>query len=302
MWKDFFYFSRTERQGILILTILITLVCTISWFMPARDTEIKDNPESEKEYETFITSIKKREHSPKSNNADHFSQKHKIVLASFDPNTADSSTFLSLGLPSWMAGNILRYRAKGGNFRKPEDLRKIYGLTEKQYKTLLPYISISTAEKHRVKDTIRLLTHKKAQDSLQYYKYPTGTVIDLNQSDTIEFKKIPGIGSAIARMIVGYRKQLGGFYKVEQLQDIHLPVDKLCTWFSVEEGGTLRMNLNKTEIERLKAHPYINFYQAKAIVEYRRKKGKIQNLDQLKLYEEFSEKDLERISPYVCFE
>ena len=147
MWKDFFYFSRTERQGILILTILITLVCTISWFMPARDTEIKDNPESEKEYETFITSIKKREHSPKSDNADHFSQKHKIVLASFDPNTADSSTFLSLGLPSWMAGNILRYRAKGGNFRKPEDLPKIYGLTEKQYKTLLPYFSISTAEK-----------------------------------------------------------------------------------------------------------------------------------------------------------
>lgn len=65
-------------------------------------------------------------------------------------------------------------------------------------------------------------------------------------------------------MIVGYRKQLGGFYKVEQLQDIHLPVDKLCTWFSVEEGGTLRMNLNKTEIERLKAHPYINFYPGKS--------------------------------------
>lgn len=65
MWKDFFYFSRTERQGILILTILITLVCTISWFMPARDTEIKDNPESEKEYETFITSIKNGSTPPK---------------------------------------------------------------------------------------------------------------------------------------------------------------------------------------------------------------------------------------------
>ena len=71
MWKDFFYFSRTERQGILILTILITLVCTISWFMPARDTEIKDNPESEKEYETFITSIKKRE-----NRIDFFRSQH----------------------------------------------------------------------------------------------------------------------------------------------------------------------------------------------------------------------------------
>lgn len=302
MWKDFFYFSRTERQGILILTILVTLVCTISWFMPARDTEIKDNPEFEEEYEAFIASIETREHSLKGDKVNHLPQKHEAVFTSFDPNTADSSTFLSLGLPSWMAGNILRYRAKGGHFRKPEDFRKIYGLTEKQYSALLPYISIFTTETYRVKDTIRLLPRRETQDSLQYYKYPAGTMIDLNQSDTTELKRIPGIGSAIARMIVGYRKQLGGFYKVEQLQDIHLSVDKLCTWFSVKEGNTLRMNLNKTGIERLKAHPYINFYQAKVIVEHRRKKGKIQSLEQLKLYEEFSEKDLERISPYVCFE
>ncbi|WP_455586968.1 ComEA family DNA-binding protein [Bacteroides sp.] len=301
MWKDFFYFSRTERRGVLILAVLIVLVCTASWFIPTKDvTDIKEDPDFEKEYTEFIASIKEREHSQNTNYKRVPFQQRKVVLAPFDPNTADSVSFLNLGLPSWMAGNILRYRAKGGKFRQPADFRKVYGLTEEQYTTLSPYISI--AEKFAFKDTIRLLSRRKAQDTLLHYKYPAGTVINLNQADTTELKKIPGIGSAIARMIVGYRKQLGGFYKVEQLQDIHLSVDKLHEWLAVNENGTQRINLNKVGIERLKAHPYINFYQAKIIVEYRKKKGKIQSLEQLKLYEEFSEKDFERISPYICFE
>lgn len=301
MWKDFFYFSRTERRGVLILAVLIVLVCTASWFIPTKDVaDIKEDPDFEKEYTEFIASIKEREHSQNTSYKRVPFQQRKVVLAPFDPNTADSVSFLNLGLPSWMAGNILRYRAKGGKFRQPADFRKVYGLTEEQYTTLLPYISI--AEKFAFKDTIRLLSRREAQDTLLHYKYPTGTVIDLNQADTTELKKIPGIGSAIARMIVGYRKQLGGFYKVEQLQDIHLSVDKLHEWLAVNENGTQRINLNKAGIERLKAHPYINFYQAKIIVEYRKKKGKIQSLEQFKLYEEFSEKDFERISPYICFE
>ena len=55
------------------------------------------------------------------------------------------------------------------------------------------------------------------QDTL--FKYQPGTVINLNEADTTELKKVPGIGSAIARMIVNYRTQLGGFYKIEQLQE-----------------------------------------------------------------------------------
>ena len=67
-------------------------------------------------------------------------------------------------------------------------------------------------------------------------------------------------------------------------------------------GTTQRINLNKAGIERLRAHPYINFYQAKVIVEYRKKKRTLKSLKQLSLYEEFTTQDLERISHYVCFE
>lgn len=302
MWKDFFYYSRTERQGIIILVALIILTCIASWFIPPREVpEVEDSQEFEKEYADFIASLKEKEPQKEVNYKNRLYEKRKVILASFDPNTADSITFLDLGLPGWMAKNILKYRAKGGRFHKQSDFRKVYGLTEEQYATLKPYISIADMPKKR--DTIRLLSHhREASDTLQYYKYPSGTIIGLNQADTTELKKIPGIGSAIARMIVGYRKKLGGFYKIEQLQDIHLDADKLQEWLFVNESETRRIDLNKAGIERLRAHPYINFYQAKVIVEYRKKKGQIKSLKQLRLYDEFSEKDFERISPYISFD
>jgi DNA uptake protein ComE-like DNA-binding protein len=46
----------------------------------------------------------------------------------------------------------------------------------------------------------------------------------------------------------------------------------------------------------------MDFYKAKAILEYRRKRGNIKGLSRLSLFEEFTEKDLQRLSPYLSFE
>ncbi|WP_407707856.1 helix-hairpin-helix domain-containing protein [Bacteroides helcogenes] len=224
----------------------------------------------------------------------------------FNPNTADSTTFRRLGLPDWMTRNILRYRSRGGKFRKAEDFKKIYGLTEKQYLALLPCLRI--AEEDLTREMPRPLYAAPATESLignrqaENYKYPPGTVINLNRADTAELKKIPGIGSNIARLIASYRQRLGGFCRIEQLQEIRLNYQQLQPWFHIDSRELRRINLNRAGIEGLRSHPYINFYQAKAFVEYRKKKGVLCSLKPFALYEEFSETDLERISPYVCFE
>ena len=98
------------------------------------------------------------------------------------------------------------------------------------------------------------------------------------------------------------RRLLGGFYQIEQLEEIRLKVEKLRSWFSVDATQIHRININKASVERMMHHPYINFYQAKAIVEYRKKKGSLTSLKPFSLYEEFTKADLERISHYVCFE
>ena len=197
-----------------------------------------------------------------------------------------------------MVKNILHYRNKQGKFRYPEDFRKIYGLTEEQYRTLYPYIQIT--KDFSSKDTVRLLTAQSVQrDTLM--KYLPGTIISLNSADTTELKKIPGIGSSIARMMVNYRERLGGFFRIEQLQEIHLKAEKLRPWFSIDIQQTRRINLNKAGMERMLHHPYINYYQAKVIIEYRKKKGSLKSLKQLSLYEEFTPIDLERLEPYICY-
>lgn len=300
MWKDFFYFTRMERQGIIVLAVLIALVFTACWLVSSQEEVIvTDTGKFEKDYADFVASIEERK---KKQNADYKNdfRERKVVLSPFDPNTTDSIGFLDLGLPSWMAKNILRYRAKGGKFRVPEEFKKIYGLTEEQYAILLPYIYINDASVER--DTVRLLARESQRDSTKVYKYPSGTVIDLNEADTTELKKIPGIGSGIARMIVGYRRQLGGFYDIEQLKEIQINTRELRPWLMIGKNKIQQLNLNKASIERLRAHPYINFYQAKVMVEYRKKKGSLKSLKQLALYEEFTEEDLKRISHYICFE
>ena len=153
---------------------------------------------------------------------------------------------------------------------------------------LVKDLDTSRQTKNLNKLLIRILLHLQVEFS--------------NRADTAELKKIPGIGSGIARLIVNYRQRLGGFYQIEQLQEIHLNYRQLQAWFTVTPSEIRRINLNRVGIERLRHHPYINFYQAKALVEYRKKKGALHSLKPFTLYEEFTESDLERLSPYVCFE
>lgn len=299
MWKDFFYFTKTERQGILLLLVLIVAICGVTIYFETAEahTPIETDERLKQAYETFLSQLKEKEIATHA----YTNQRKKtpiVRLQPFDPNTADSTLFTELGLPQWMIKNILNYRKKKGHFRKPEDFKKIYGLTAEQYQTLLPYITIQVTEAiHPEKSLFRPQATKR--DTL--FKYPIGTTVDLNKADTTELKKIPGIGSYTAHAIIAYRNKLGHYYSVDQLEEIRLIADKLRPWFTVKEDETPLLNLNKCSLEKLMRHPYINFYQAKAIIEYRRKKGELKSLKQLALYEEFTPADFARMSHYVCF-
>lgn len=305
----FFFFTRWERRALIIMALIATGLVVVAlfqsgWEEPAPDADGTGEQE-EAAYREFCAGLlrQEREQQERAERRRETWQWQETPLTPFpfDPNTADSLTFRRLGLPPWMARNIGLYRAKGGKFRRPEDFRKIYGLTDEQYAALRPFIAIAPQDSARP----RVWVPADSTDGLRPQpvpKYEPGTVVDLNRADTLRLKMIPGIGSGIARLICGYRQQLGGFYRIEQLAEINLDHHQLASWFSIDTTAIKRINLNRAGVDRLRRHPYFNFYQARVIVEHRRKNGPLESLKPLSLYEEFTAADLERISHYVCFE
>ena len=302
-WKEFFYYSKKERRGIYVLAataVISILSVTIIPYLKSSEQLI--NQKEKDEYDQFISSIyktKKQWDLYQYYNNKYFHGKPKPILAPFDPNTADSITFIHLGLPGFIAKNILHYRAKGGKFRKPEDFARVYGIYPWQYQMLRPYIVIGEAYLKKAKDSLRFKRSK--EDSIKFFKYPEGTVVSLSTADTTELAKIPGVGSGIAKSIVHLRQKLGGFYSVNQLQELPYCPASLNKWFRITELPEHTLNLNKLTLAGLMRHPYINFYQAKAIIEHRKKYGALKGMQQLKLYNEFTPVDFERLSHYVCF-
>lgn len=298
MWKDFCYYTKSERRVILLLLAIALLLLGIWAVMEyLRPVEVPVTLSESEEIDSFLANLEEQEKIRKSHTPKN---EISVVLQPFDPNTADSVLLRQLGLPVYIVRNILKYRAKGGVFRSPESFSRIYGLKEEVYQKLKPYITIAplVSVSHVRTDTFRQL-----KDTIPYIpKYEEGTIVDLNKADTSILKRIPGIGSTLARMIVVYRQRLGGFYDVSQLQEVpHVRVE-LNKWFVVTPAGLHKIQVNSASLDKLRSHPYMDFYKAKAIMEYRRKRGKIKGLSQLSMFEEFTEKDLKRLSPYLTFE
>ena len=132
------------------------------------------------------------------------------------------------------------------------------------------------------------------------------TILNLRTADTVELKMIHGIGSYRARQIVRYREQLGGFVSVEQLLEAkgmeNVDADSLLAHFWIDSVKIEPMNVNSVGVQRLSRHPYLRFEQAQAIYELRRKKIRLDSIQQLQQIECISAETLEKIAPYLNFD
>ena len=131
-------------------------------------------------------------------------------------------------------------------------------------------------------------------------KLKPGATIDLNSADTTLLKRVPGIGSSFARRIVKYRDLLGGYYVVEQLQEVYgmdlERYDAIHPYFTV---GTAVRPLTLT-IDSISYHPYLSWRHKRTL---RRLLEEEQPLDWSHLMStgDFTRDDSLRLAPYMPF-
>ncbi len=98
-------------------------------------------------------------------------------------------------------------------------------------------------------------------------------VVELNTADTTLLKTLPGIGSVYASRIVKFREALGGYYAVEQIQEIYgMPAetyDKIYPLLRTDTSLLSKINLKEASFREMLRHPYLEYEAVVSLANYR---------------------------------
>lgn len=299
--KDYFHFSKRDRLalGLLLLTLIIILI--LPSFLPE-----KNNPP------VFLSPSLFTNNKDKSNPPDIPEEISTGALKDhsrpftgffFDPNTIGKQEWEKLGLRDRTIQTILRYRSKGAQFKTREDLRKIYGLREEEYRRIENFVrigGISSSPTHYPSNDFK---PGFANQKLPAFKKERPLLIDINQADSIAWVAIPGIGPKLSSRILNFRQKLGGFYSVDQVGQTFGLSDstfqQIRPLLEIIVMSVRKLNINQASEDELKSHPYLRWQLAKAIVAYRKEHGEFRSLDDLKNIMAFSEETYNKVVPYL---
>ena len=242
----------------------------------------------------------------------------------FDPNTSSFDDLVSLGLTERQARTLVNYRSSGARFRRPEDLRRVYGIDSATAERLIPYIIIAgdpegkSGEKqgggeresfrggygeaaairtarNRVVDSEDLHTETVPEPEL--------TPIDLNLCIAAELERLPGIGPVLAERIIKYRSLLGGFVDTGQLKEVYgldTSVARMAAGRVILTPDLVKfLVLDSASFSDLARHPYIGYEAARLITRYRSVAGTPVTLGKMVAAGVITAELAGRIAPYV---
>ena len=313
--KDYFTFTKKERRAVIllaVLAILFSLLPAMFPFLVKHETDFM----VDEEIETKLSAMRMKEkpaaddesnqadlYQPKSNSYPPYNASTKGELFYFDPNTASENDLKRLGIKDKTVQTILKYRSKGGQFKKPEDISRIYGLSGKEAERLVPFVKIENAEPSSTPSSTTAFNTTSPTVPKSTFAEKTSKPIDINKADTAEWKSLKGIGSYYAKKIVGFREKLGGFYSAQQVAETFgLPdstFQNIKPFLLVNTSAIKRIDLNTATVDELKAHPYIKGTIANAIVNYRNNHGEFTTVEQLQNIGAIDEELYRKIAPYL---
>ena len=298
-FSDLFRFSKKERAGIFLLMGIITLLQVSVFFIGNNHASVNSRPEVipaslilwEEIFDSLSHEARYEENAKKEIHSGSFAIKAENLFL-FDPNTLSAEGWNKLGVPEKIINSIFRYRQKGGKFRRPEDIRKIYSLPESEAEKLIPFV--------RIRETI------KTENMKPISREKSKITININEADSAAFTSLPGIGPVLASRTVAYRKLLGGFYNAEQLKEVYGISDSLFEKIRplLVNGNCCvgHLKINIAEVAELGSHPYIGRQMAGIIVRYRMQHGSFRTPEDLLKIINITPGFIEKVRPYINME
>ncbi len=258
--KSLFIYSSIEKNGIIVLLIFCSIGILII-VKPQKQIVVSQKTESFKKNKNYPIAPKKEQ---------------KILeFKTMDINSDNFEKLVSAGMPEKIAKRIINFRAKGGFFRKKEDLLKIYGVDSFLFDQISPHLFFKERE-------IKQNHFEKIEKPVKKKIFKK---IEINSADIDELMSLPMIGKYRAEKIIKYRESLGGFVDLSQLKEIYgfenSGIDKNDSLIEIDSNLIRKININTASIKELSAHPYIDYYLAKKIFEYRKINSSVEDVQNL---------------------
>lgn len=286
-WQTFWVLGKTERQGILFLLVCILLSLFLpAWLSPNRQLTDKPDPAML----AVLDSLQKAETLRPAHSLTPKEAASAVVLHSFDPNTINKAGLVAMGLSEKTADSWLRFREKGGKFKKAEDIRKLYALRANDADRLLPFVRIP-----ELTTSSTLAVPEKSTKTL--------IRVDLNSADSLKLLEVPGIGPGFASRILQARSRWGGWFNATQLLQIYgMDSTRLSAWLPYIELNVekvTKLPINTAEVGVLGRHPVLGFARAKRLVAYREQHGAFKKPADLYVVYGMDSATVQQIAPYL---
>lgn len=292
--KDYLSFTKNERTGIISL-LFVCVVLLILWigkdaFIASQKGDLRIKYIQE-EPDTFIGS-----------EIPEIQQELKLFY--FDPNNLPANEWRKLGLSDKQINGIHNYEKAGGSFKTKADVQKMYTISDEKFKELEPYIKILGVVNAAPNEPLYI--EKIREQHEPFSSRPAATlVIDLNSADTLELIELKGIGPVFAKNMLKYRGLLGGYYAVDQLNEVYglreYPevVEKVSAYLTIDTTAIRKINLNTSEAKDLASHIYIDWKVAKAIIAYRNVHGPYKKVSSVLKCHLVDDTLMTKIAPYL---
>ena len=166
--KEYLHFTRKERIGVMFLLFILLTIILFPSFLPEKDNSVPISTDTE--WTNLMKSLESRSENEYDTeesvagltyekSAETFTPPVKGELFFFDPNKLDAAGWKRLGLRDKTIRTIINYTGKGGYFKQPSDLKRIYGLHNNEFERLAPFIRIE--EEKEISKNLRLILNQQ---------------------------------------------------------------------------------------------------------------------------------------------
>ena len=289
IFKSHFWYTKNQRNGILLLLIIIIFLQLILYFKNFYSQHMVDlSLPKITSYNKQLDSLKKKS-----------SKKKKFKIYPFNPNYISDYKGYQLGMNVYEIDLLLAYIEQRLYVNSAKEFQAITKISDSLLQKISPFFKFP--------EWVQKKNNQQRYIPNSRINVSEITTVDINKATLKDFTAIEGVDEYISERIIKYRSKLQGFSFKDQLFEVwgldELIANKILSTFSIKNKPIIKkVNINTASFKEVLSNPYIDYELCIQIFDYKDEVAELQSISEIKNIEGFPIKKYNRIVLYLLAE